>query len=165
MSAPTFRRLLIEALHLIEQLHRDGITLNFPLQQLLQLVHGIGGESIGLINVRSLGDIKQKRKSRMKRKREESDLSPKQIAIFLQFRQFLLTSTGEAQQKYLDTPDMKQLRTTLSKYVKLQKKYPIKQLRNKLQTFKVEQGNYSFHCYFQFNKKTLTTEIKNKATE
>ena len=53
MSAPTIRRLLIEALHLIEQLHRGGLIINFPLQQLLQLEHGIGGESICLINVRS----------------------------------------------------------------------------------------------------------------
>ena len=53
MSAPTIRRLLTEALHLIEQLHRCGLKLNFPLQQLLQLEHGICGESIGLINVRS----------------------------------------------------------------------------------------------------------------
>ena len=52
MSAPTIRRLLTEALHLIEQLHWGGFKLNFPLQQLLQLEHGISGESIGLINVR-----------------------------------------------------------------------------------------------------------------
>ena len=47
ISAPTIRRLLTEALHLIEQLHRSGLKLNFPLKQLLQL------ESIGLINFRS----------------------------------------------------------------------------------------------------------------
>ena len=44
ISASTIRRLLIEALHLIEQLHKGGFKLNFPLQQLLQLEHGIGGE-------------------------------------------------------------------------------------------------------------------------
>ena len=32
LSAPTIRRLLIEALHLIEQLHRGGLIINFPLQ-------------------------------------------------------------------------------------------------------------------------------------
>ena len=32
VSAPTVRRLLIEALHLIEQLHKAGYKLNFPLQ-------------------------------------------------------------------------------------------------------------------------------------
>ena len=32
ISAPTVRRLLIEAFHLIEQLHKVGYKLNFPLQ-------------------------------------------------------------------------------------------------------------------------------------
>ena len=31
VSAPTVRRLLIEALHLIEQLHKGGYKLDFPL--------------------------------------------------------------------------------------------------------------------------------------
>ena len=53
MSAPTVRRLLIEALYLIEQLRKDGFKINFPLQQLLQLEYSIGGETISLINIRS----------------------------------------------------------------------------------------------------------------
>ena len=53
MSAPAIGRLLIEALHLVEQLHNAGCSFNFPLQQLLQQENYLNRESISFINVRS----------------------------------------------------------------------------------------------------------------
>ena len=62
MSAPTVRRLLIEALNLLEQLHEAGIKLNFPLQQLLQPESYMNQESLSFINVRNETNQKQKKK-------------------------------------------------------------------------------------------------------
>ena len=53
MSAPTARRLLIEALNLVEQLHKAGCSLNFSFQQLLQQESYLNEESLSFINVRS----------------------------------------------------------------------------------------------------------------
>ena len=68
MSAPTVRRLLIEALNLIEQLHKAGIKVNFPLQQLLQQESYMNQESLSFVNVRSETNQKQKKKVSEKNK-------------------------------------------------------------------------------------------------
>ena len=62
MLAPTVRRLLIEALNLIDQLHKAGINLDFPLQQLLQLESNMNKESLSFVNVRYEINQNQKKK-------------------------------------------------------------------------------------------------------
>ena len=149
-------RLILEAISLVEQLHRQGCQLACQLELFLQDLPA----RVGFVSL----DPADSRKNKLRRSREKETreyFSREEVAFLSDFCQALLKRSdgdGGDNQSHLG-----KLMENLEKATKSDRRESCEHLRKTLCEFRVEQTQWSLSCSLNPFDKSLQVEIKDLA--